>query len=191
MIFSVVSLFMPIEAAVELARLLRGATPADAVRRPPAATRQFGPRPPVRVEARARRSKARLLLLALPLLVGVGLARLRAGGGASSPAPCGAASISAPAGAQIVRGDTAGVGCLATGVYFNGVLTIRLQPTDPQPRRFALGRSGDEMFLGDWDCDGVETPALFRSSTGATFYYDTWSTNDEPSDDASRCRSIG
>jgi hypothetical protein len=71
------------------------------------------------------------------------------------------------------------------------VLTIRLGPTDPQPRRFALGLPGDRLYLGDWNCDGIATPALFRASSGATLYYDSWSTNEEPSRDASRCRSVG
>jgi hypothetical protein len=76
-------------------------------------------------------------------------------------------------------------------VYADEVLTIRLQPTDPKPRRFALGLPGDRVHLGDWNCDGIATPALFRPSTGATLYYDTWSANEKPSRDASRCRSIG
>lgn len=109
----------------------------------------------------------------------------------SSPASCAGASLPVPAGAQVIRGDTAAIGCVTTGVYVNEVLTIRLEPTDPQPRRFALGLPGDRIYLGDWNCDGIATPALVRPSIGARLYYDTWSTNEKPSDDTKRCRSIG
>ena len=51
----------------------------------------------------------------------------------SSPASCAGASLPVPAGAQVIRGDTAAIGCVTTGVYANEVLTIRLEPTDPQP----------------------------------------------------------
>ena len=30
--------------------------------------------------------------------------------------------------------------------------------------QFYYGNPGDEPFVGDWDCDGVETPGLFRTS---------------------------
>jgi hypothetical protein len=185
------------ESATELARLLRAAVPAEAVRLPgPAAgtgrvlgppTRLFGPRPPARAVARRIRPKALLLLAPLLLLAGFGLVRLVAVSRATGRASCAGAPIPVPAGAQIVRGDTAGLGCLATGVYANAVLTIRLQPTDPKPRRFALGRPGDRILLGDWDCDGIATPALFRPSTGASLYYDTWSTNEKPSPRSGGC----
>lgn len=179
-------------AASELARLFQAGNATQPAQRDLLAeTRVFGPRPPARDEAPARRSKAPLLLLTLPLLAGWGLAGPRAGGSVTRPASCAGASIPVPAGAQIVGGDTAGIGCLSTGVYADGVLTIRLHPTAPQPRRFALGRPGDALFLGDWNCDGIATPALVRSSTGATLYYDTWSTNAAPSDGTNRCRSIG
>lgn len=187
-------------SASELARLLRAAVPTDAVRLPGPAvgtgrvlgppTRLFGPRPPARSAARRRRSKTPLLLIPVLLLAGFGLLRLRPSSRAG-PVSCAGAPIPVPTGAQVVRADTAGIGCLATGVYANEVLTIRLQPTDPKPRRFALGLPGDRLDLGDWNCDGIATPALFRSSTGATLYYDTWSTNEKPSDNAGGCRSIG
>jgi hypothetical protein len=187
--------------ATELARLLRAAVPADTVRLPgPAAgtgrvlgppTRLFGPRPPTRRSARPTRSKAPLLLVPLLLLVGVAVLRGPAASNAKDSRPCAGASIPVPTGAQIVRADTAGIGCVTTGVYADQVLTIRLQPTDSTPRRFALGLPGDRLFLGDWNCDGIATPALFRASTGATLYYDSWSTNEKPSNNANHCRAVG
>ena len=189
-------------SASELARLLRAAVPSEAVRLPgPAsvaatgrvigpATRVFGPRPPARAVAKGRRSLTPLLLVPLLLVAGAGWLRLRPTSTSPTEAACAGAPLPVPVGAQVVRADTAGIGCLATGVYADEVLTIRLEPTDPKPRRFALGLPGDRLFLGDWNCDGIATPALFRPSTGATLYYDSWSTNEKPSIDATRCRSI-
>ncbi len=34
---------------------------------------------------------------------------------------------------------------------------------------FYYGNPGDEPFLGDWDCDGVATPGLFRRSDGFVY----------------------
>jgi hypothetical protein len=164
--------------SIELARLLQDAAGRDAARREAATApaRVFGPRPPARVrdlERAPRGPRLMVLLVPLVLVAGFGLARGDTNGGARG---CHEATVDAPAGAQIVRGDTTGSGCLSTGVYADGVLTIRTSATDARPRQFALGRSGDELALGDWDCDGVATPALFRPSTNETFYFDSWTT---------------
>ena len=34
---------------------------------------------------------------------------------------------------------------------------------------FTFGNPGDVPFLGDWDCDGVDTPGLFRQSDGFAY----------------------
>ena len=34
---------------------------------------------------------------------------------------------------------------------------------------FLYGNAGDIPFLGDWDCDGVESPGLYRESTGLVY----------------------
>lgn len=47
-------------------------------------------------------------------------------------------------------------------------------------RWFEAGRSGDHVSLGDWDCDGVDTPAVVRPSTGEVFVFDHWPTGREP-----------
>jgi hypothetical protein len=44
-------------------------------------------------------------------------------------------------------------------------------------RRYALGHAGDWLLTGDWDCDGRESPALYRPSTGDVFLFDRWATN--------------
>ena len=41
-------------------------------------------------------------------------------------------------------------------------------------RRFALGTTDDITVLGDWSCDGVDTPALLRPQTGLVALYLAW-----------------
>jgi hypothetical protein len=41
-------------------------------------------------------------------------------------------------------------------------------------RTYRLGRHGDVVVVGDWDCDGVSTPGLYRPGTGEAFEYDSW-----------------
>jgi eukaryotic-like serine/threonine-protein kinase len=38
--------------------------------------------------------------------------------------------------------------------------------------RYQLGEPGDELLVGDWTCDGRETPALYRPTTGEVFAFD-------------------
>jgi len=56
------------------------------------------------------------------------------------------------------------------------VLSVR---TADGPRTWRLGRPGDRLLLGDWDCDGTVTPALHRPSTGRTYGFDRWPTGDD------------
>jgi hypothetical protein len=37
------------------------------------------------------------------------------------------------------------------------------------PSRFFFGNPGDAAFVGDWDCDGVSTPGLYRQSDGYVY----------------------
>lgn len=41
-------------------------------------------------------------------------------------------------------------------------------------RRYLLGREGDVVVTGDWDCDGTPTPALLRPATGAVAVFADW-----------------
>ena len=47
-------------------------------------------------------------------------------------------------------------------------------------RRFALGAPGDEVLLGDWDCDGRATPAVYRPDTGEVHLFAAWPTDPVP-----------
>ena len=40
--------------------------------------------------------------------------------------------------------------------------------------RYEVGEPGDEVAVGDWDCDGAATPAVLRPSTGAVFVFGGW-----------------
>ena len=41
-------------------------------------------------------------------------------------------------------------------------------------RQYALGRPGDIAVVGDWDCNGSDTPALLRPSTGEVAVFADW-----------------
>ena len=39
--------------------------------------------------------------------------------------------------------------------------------------RFYYGDPGDEPLMGDWDCDGEQTPGMYRRSTGSVYLRDS------------------
>lgn len=45
---------------------------------------------------------------------------------------------------------------------------------DRDGRRYAIGAEGDLVVIGDWDCDGVATPAIARPGTGQVALFDRW-----------------
>ncbi|HUR08245.1 MAG TPA: hypothetical protein VM347_37290 [Nonomuraea sp.] len=61
-------------------------------------------------------------------------------------------------------------------------LAVSAEPASSQPGgtittetgRFELGASNDRVVLGDWDCDGEETPALLVMATGEVFAFASW-----------------
>jgi hypothetical protein len=160
-------------------------------------TRTFGPRPPRREEAEPP-GRRRLPLLAVAGLLAAGLVVLvrgplasddddagddGGGGGACAPADV----ADAAPGGQVVEGDVAGDGCTVRGVYQpetlpDGttamVLTIALDGVDKQ---IGMGDAGDRVVLGDWDCDGDDTPGLYRTATGVVDYFDVWPTVEQRS----------
>jgi hypothetical protein len=170
-------------------------------------TRTFGPRPPRPEPATpGRRPRARLVALAAAGLVAAGLIALLRGplasgdgdgepgaddGGddgerAAIECPAVASPVPAPGG-QVVEGDVGGDGCRVAGVYQPGelpdggtamVLTIRL---DGAEKRIGLGQPGDQLVLGDWNCDGVDTPGLYRARNGEVQYFDVWPTVEQQS----------
>lgn len=46
--------------------------------------------------------------------------------------------------------------------------------------RYRLGQPGDLLEVGDWDGDGIATPALVRRTTGAVFAFASWPSPGQP-----------
>lgn len=46
-------------------------------------------------------------------------------------------------------------------------------------RRYEVGQVGDQIAVGDWDCDGIPTPALLRPTSGEVFVFPTWAGEDD------------
>jgi len=46
--------------------------------------------------------------------------------------------------------------------------------------RYAVGRAGDRIAIGDWDCDGRATPAVLRPATGEVFVFPRWAPSRRP-----------
>ncbi len=49
-----------------------------------------------------------------------------------------------------------------TGIWY-------LRDADGVETQFYYGNPGDAPFMGDWDCDGTETPGLYRQSDGFAY----------------------
>ena len=80
-----------------------------------------------------------------------------------APAPC-PGTVAPPGG---VLADLDGSGCgrvLVHGAEAGVVATA-------DGRRWALGRPGDELLVGDWDGDGRWSPGLHRPSTGEVYLF--------------------
>jgi Protein kinase domain len=185
------------DSADDLAHALRTAVPPGDIRvpgpatsagvdgaEPPGATRTFGPRPPRPEPEARRRARSRIaVLVAVGLGAAAALFLLRGplssddeGSDCSQDVatgvPGGRASVE-------VEGDPEGDGCPTVGVYQRAavggvermVLSIRI---DGDQQRIAIGEPGDQLVLGDWDCDGVETPGLYRAAAGDVQYFDAW-----------------
>ena len=155
----------------------------------PSLTRTFGPRPP-RPEpppAPRLRPRRRVPLYVVIALVAAGLLYLVRSGRDGGPGPedpdgrpCPEAEVPAlDPGARVVTGDPEGDGCPTKGTYqvqqVSGtpqmVLTIDV---DGDVKRISIGDIGDQVVLGDWNCDDSDTPGLYRSQAGEVQYYDVW-----------------
>jgi len=165
-------------------------------------TRSFGPRPP-RPEPAAPAeapwrwvAPAAIALLVVPV-VAVALLQSRRD---TSPAPAietarplaapspmtestaGCQAIVAPTAGPdetVLVGDLDGSGCRSWVRWRGNVLDAALDPDAP-PRAYEVGVPGDALALGDWDCDGSETPGLYRPSSGEVFLFDDWAGPDDP-----------
>lgn len=155
----------------------------------PRGTRVFGPRPPQPEPAgRAGRPFAtRLVVLALvAAAVGAGLVlrhRLDARQAPTSVAidggmPQGTECVTleplaVPGGAEQLSADFAGDGCSVPVVWDGRVMRFRLDPADPEPRAYQFAAEGGpgQLVIGDWDCDGADTPAFYQPGNGRVAYF--------------------
>jgi eukaryotic-like serine/threonine-protein kinase len=186
-------------SADDLARALRSTVPAGDVGvpgpatsagaadggEPAGVTRTFGPRPPRPEPEVSRRSPGRIPVLAAVGLAAAGLLFLVRGplssddDGAPDCPDEEATATTGGGGATAVEGDPEGDGCPTVGVYRPEavagselmVLSIRI---DGDRQRIAIGVPGDQLVLGDWDCDGADTPGLYRARAGDVQYFDAW-----------------
>lgn len=73
--------------------------------------------------------------------------------------------------------DIDGQGCGVPAAWDGQTLELAI---DGDLRRFDLpGDQQDTLLFGDFSCDGRETPALYRSSTGEVFVFPTLDPDDE------------
>ncbi len=70
-------------------------------------------------------------------------------------------TVSADAG--LTTGSLTGVVDVATGTWHLAA------PRRELAESFIFGNPGDLPFVGDWDCDGVDTPGLYRQSDGFVY----------------------
>jgi len=83
-----------------------------------------------------------------------------------APAPAPAETAPAEFGAQTIDSDavTDRIGLVdpATGIWF-------LRGQGGVTGSFFYGNPGDYPFVGDWNCDGIDTPGLYRQSDGFAY----------------------
>jgi eukaryotic-like serine/threonine-protein kinase len=89
--------------------------------------------------------------------------------------PCDHASHpDAPDAARILHADVEGGGCTVPVAWDGRQLTVPLR--SGETARYDLdARSSDILLLGDWNCDGRATPALYRPDDGQLFVFDEFS----------------
>jgi hypothetical protein len=162
----------------------------------PSATRRFGPAPPrATPDAAPTRRRVPLLLAALAVALvpgGVVLALVLGGDDGptitATPAdgddpggpadvealpPCDDAPALPPGAGDPVPADTTGSGCTVDlGWDPDGPILAVPQEDGGELVRYQLGEPGDVLVVGDWDCDGRQTPGLYRPDSGEVFLFD-------------------
>jgi hypothetical protein len=80
----------------------------------------------------------------------------------------GATEEPCPAATPTKGADTDGDGCPdGRAVVVDHIVTV-------DEERFVLGRPGDWVLVGDWDCDGLSTAVLVRSHPPALWHFPAW-----------------
>jgi serine/threonine protein kinase len=101
--------------------------------------------------------------------------RPAASDGDTSLPPCDHASHpDAPDPGRTLHADIEGRGCTVPVAWDGRQLTVPLR--SGATARYDLGAGSDDiLLLGDWNCDGRATPALYRPGDGQLFVFDEFS----------------
>ena len=62
----------------------------------------------------------------------------------------------------VAAADSVGLLDPATGIWY-------LRDDSGQVTGFFYGNPGDVPFVGDWNCDGIDTPGLYRQTDGFVY----------------------
>lgn len=93
---------------------------------------------------------------------------------AATPLPTAAAlDVAACPAVHGLVADHDGDGCASAVSIDGGVVEVG-------GVRYAVGRAGDVLAIGDWDCDGAATIVALRPTTGEVYVFDGWAA---PGDD--------
>lgn len=166
----------------EASSLLPLERPGQVPHRP---TATFGPRPPRPTSpVQVLRRAALLAPLAALVITGAVLASPLsplAGQDEDGPAvpPTTAACTAIERGPGFVAADLDGDGC-PTALRWDGEVLEVPEDTTIAAARYAIGRPGDTLVFGDWDCDGLVTPAIHRPEVGQTVIFDEWANAGQP-----------
>ncbi len=69
----------------------------------------------------------------------------------------------------------------------SGAGVVAGQPAIATPtRRWLIGQTDDLVAVGDWNCDGIATPAVLRPTSGEAFFFAVWPYGSPPAQPTSR-----
>lgn len=140
--------------------------PGRGPRRPATPSDDATPPPPTQERPPRSRPGSVLAALAAVSLLAVGLLQVvRPGAGATPAAP-----VPSPA----VVPSTSGHGTSVEGRDHPPHVQVAGNVVSVGDRRYQVGEPGDIVVVGDWDCDGTDTPALLRPATGGLFVFERW-----------------
>jgi hypothetical protein len=162
------------------------------------ATVRFGPPPTRVVLARPAPTRVWWRRPGLGLLAGiVGVVLVVAAVGslggddrpAVRPTPCTGRAPGSPitaAGPGVQRLTVRVDGCPREATYDRATAILEVAGTPG----YRIGAPDDRLLVGDWDCDGAPTPALYRPATGVVYAFDRWATDDAVPSAAPRATGI-
>jgi hypothetical protein len=114
-------------------------------------------------------------------LVGVGVHRLATAEPVDPTPPAAAPALPCPdvghpepgPDETTVQADPDGRGCTVP-VHWSADRAELTVATPEGVRRYRIGDPGDRVVLGDWDCDGRDTPLVVRPGAPSAFRFDDW-----------------